>query len=142
MLDLAAERTWGTHPYFVPPAHTRFARERCGADALVAPELAVVVGTGAAEAKTTARKYAQMYLGLRNYTGNLLKFGFTDADIADGGSDRLIDTIVPQGSADAARGGRARAPRPAGADHVCLQPLGEEGIPRRSWTALAKVLVD
>jgi hypothetical protein len=35
-----------------------------------------------------------------------------------------------------------RAHLDAGADHVCVQPLGEDGIPRRSWTALGKALID
>ena len=43
MLDLAKERSRGTHPYFVTPDHTRFARDRVGPGALVAPEVAVVV---------------------------------------------------------------------------------------------------
>jgi len=30
MLDLAKERTLGTHPYFIDVEHTRFARERLG----------------------------------------------------------------------------------------------------------------
>ena len=141
MLDLAGERTAGTHTYFVPAAHTSFARGRLGSGKLVAPELACVVDTDPARAKAVAREYAKLYLGLRNYTQNLLRFGFTEADLADGGSDRLIDAVIPQGSAEQIAE-VARAHLQAGANHVCLQPLGEEGIPRRSWTALAKVLVD
>lgn len=80
-------------------------------------------------------------LGLRNYTQNLLSFGFTEGDLADGGSDRLIDAVIPQGSAEQIAE-VIGAHLAAGADHVCLQPLGEEGIPRESWTALAKALVD
>src|SRR3954467_1989695 len=101
MLDLAAERSLGTHTYFVTPEHTRFARERVGPDRLVAPELAGVVGADAGSARQTARAYAALYLGLRNYTTNLLRFGFTERDIADGGSDRLIDAVIPHGSAAA-----------------------------------------
>jgi probable F420-dependent oxidoreductase len=141
MLDLAGERTAGTHTYFVPVEHTRLARQRLGPGKLVAPELACVLDTDPARARAVARQYAKLYLGLRNYTQNLLRFGFTDADLADGGSDRLIDAVIPQGSAEQIAE-VARAYLEAGADHVCLQPLGEEGIPRRSWTALAKVLVD
>src|SRR5437764_11568659 len=77
MLDLAAERSLGTHPYFTTPEHTRFARERVGPDALVAPELAVVVEEDPETARGIARKYAKLYLGLSNYTNNLLRFGFT-----------------------------------------------------------------
>jgi probable F420-dependent oxidoreductase len=141
MVELAAERAAGAHTYFVPVEHTRSARERLGSGKLVAPELACVVDTDPVRAKAVARDYAKMYLALRNYTQNLLGSGFGEADIADGGSDRLIDAIIPQGSAEQIAE-VVRAHLDAGADHVCLQPLGEEGIPRKSWTALAKVLVD
>jgi probable F420-dependent oxidoreductase len=141
MLDLAGERAAGTHTYFVPVEHTRFARERLGQGKLVAPELACVLETDPVRAKAVARDYAKLYLGLGNYTRNLLEFGFTDADIADGGSDRLIDAVIPQGSAEEIAE-VVRAHLDAGADHVCLQPLGETGIPRESWTALAEALID
>ena len=141
MLDLARERTAGTHSYFVPVEHTRSARERLGPGALVAPEVACVVDTDPVRAKAVAREYAKLYLGLRNYTQNLRGWGFTEADLAGGGSDRLIDAVVPQGSAGQIAE-VVRAHLDAGADHVCLQPLGEKGIPRESWTALARSLLD
>jgi probable F420-dependent oxidoreductase len=141
MLDLAGERTAGTHTYFVPVEHTRYARERLGPGKLVAPELACVLEADPVRAKAVARDYAKLYLGLRNYTQGLLRFGFTEADLADGGSDRLIDAVIPHGSADQIAE-VVRAHFEAGADHVCLQPLGEGGIPRESWTALAKALLD
>jgi probable F420-dependent oxidoreductase len=140
MLDLAGERTAGTHTYFVPVEHTRAARERLGPGKLVAPEVACVIETDPVRAKEIAREYAQLYLGLRNYSNNLLDFGFTAADFADGGSDRLIDAIVPQGTAEQIAE-VVRAHLDAGADHVCVQPLGEDGIPRESWTSLANVLI-
>jgi probable F420-dependent oxidoreductase len=141
MLDLAGERSAGTHPYFVPVEHTQVARDRLGPGKLVAPELTCVVDTDVERARATARTFAERYLGLRNYTQNLLQFGFTESDIADGGSDRLIDAVIPHGSA----GEIAQvvgAHLDAGADHVCLQALGEEGIPLRSWTELAQALID
>jgi hypothetical protein len=81
------------------------------------------------------------YLGLRNYTNNLLELGYTEGDIAGGGSDRLIDAVVPHGSAEELAE-VVHAHLDAGADHVGLQPLGEEGIPRESWTDLARVLLN
>jgi probable F420-dependent oxidoreductase len=140
MLDLAGERTAGTHSYFVPVEHTRAARERLGAGKLVAPELACVIDSDPARAKAIARDYAKLYLGLRNYVQNLLDLGFTEADVANGGSDRLVDAVIPQGSPEQIAE-VVHAHLDAGADHVCLQPLGEDGIPRDGWTALAKVLV-
>ena len=141
MLDLARERSAGTHSYFTTVDHTRFARDRLGPGKLVAPEVACVVDTDPVRAKAVARDFAKRYLRLRNYTKNLLDFGFGEDDLADGGSDRLIDAVIPQGSAERIAE-VVRAHLDAGADHVCLQPLGEEGIPRRSWTALAKALID
>jgi probable F420-dependent oxidoreductase len=140
MLDLARERTAGTHSYFVPVEHTRAARERLGPGKLVAPELACVIDSDPVRAKAVARDYAKLYLGLRNYVQNLLDHGFTEADVANGGSDQLIDAVVPQGSPNQIAE-VVHAHFDAGADHVCLQPLGEDGIPRDGWTALAKVLV-
>jgi probable F420-dependent oxidoreductase len=140
MLELSAERSLGAIPYFVSVEHTRFARERLGPGALLAPELACVLDTDSTRARETARRYAQLYLRLRNYTSNLLRFGFTEQDIADGGSDRLIDAVIPHGSSEQIAQA-VRAHLDAGADHVCLQPLGADGIPREHWTALASALI-
>ena len=51
------------------------------------------------------------YLGLVNYTSNLRRLGWGDADLSDGGSDELIDALVAQGSADEVGGADAGAPR-------------------------------
>jgi probable F420-dependent oxidoreductase len=139
MLDLSAERSLGALSYFVPVEHTRFARQRLGAGEVLATELACVLDTDGERARAKARRYARMYLGLRNYTSNLRRFGFTDEDIAGEGSDRLIDAIVPQGTADEIAA-VAREHLDAGADHVCLQPVGVSGMPREEWTALASAL--
>jgi probable F420-dependent oxidoreductase len=140
MLALAAERTAGTHTYFVPVEHTRAVRERLGAGPLIATEVACVVEADPARGRDVARRFAATYLGLRNYRRAVLAAGFDEADLAGGGSDRLIDAVVPHG--DAGRIAEVvRAHLDAGADHVCLQPLGEEGIPRDSWTALAGALL-
>jgi probable F420-dependent oxidoreductase len=139
MLDLSRERTLGTHPYFVPAEHTRAARERLGQGPLLAPSVACVVDTDEDRGRASARSYAAMYLTLSNYTNNLLRYGFTETDIADGGSDRLIDSVIPHGSAEHI----AQAVHEhldAGADHVCLQVVEFQGIPREPWTELARAL--
>ena len=141
MLELSRDRTAGAHTYFVPVEHTRVARERLGAGKLLAPEVACVVETDPDRARQVARGYAELYLGLSNYTNNLLDLGYTEADFSDGGSDRLIDAVIPHGGAEEIAE-VVRAHLDAGADHVCVQSLGEAGIPRDSWTALAEVLVD
>lgn len=86
------------------------------------------------------RAYAGRYLRLRNYVGNLLRHRFDEADVADGGSQRLLDAVVPQGSAaDVAPAIRAHLE--AGADHVAVQALGEPRVPERGWTELARELI-
>lgn len=124
MLDLARERTLGAAPYFTPPAHTAFARDRLGEGTLLAPEVAFVLGDDVA----VARDYASGYLALTNYARNLARLGVDD--------DEVIGTVVPVGSVELVRA-NVQAHLDAGADHVCVQSLGEPGIPERGWTALA-----
>ena len=140
MLDLSAERSLGTHPYFIDVQHTRFARERLGAGPLIAPEVAVVVEPDVETARKLAREYAVYYLRLTNYTNNLLRFGYTEKDFENGGSDRLIDAVIPHGSAEQIAEA-IRAHLEAGADHVCLQPLGHGDEPSDDYRALAKALL-
>jgi probable F420-dependent oxidoreductase len=130
VLRLAAERTAGAHPYLTTPEHTRSARDLLGAGALLAPEQTVVLDGDADRARATARTMLESYLSLRNYTGNLRSLGFTDADLADGGSDRLVDALVAHGDATTVAA-RLTAHLDAGADHVCAQvlPAGDDPVP-------------
>jgi probable F420-dependent oxidoreductase len=140
MLDLARERSLGAHSYFVPVEHTRIARERLGPDALLAPEVAVVVEEDASAARQIARQYAEYYLASSNYTNNLLRLGWSDADFGEGGSDALIDALIPHGSvADVAAAVGSHFE--AGADHVCLQALGHGDAPVDDYAALARLLL-
>jgi probable F420-dependent oxidoreductase len=138
MLALAAERTAGAHPYFVPPEHTRRAREIMGRGPLLAPEQAVVLDTDAVRARALARAHMAIYLGLPNYVNNLRRLGFDEADLADGGSDRLVDAIVAWGDVEAIVA-RVRAHHDAGADHVALQVLTSDPrvLPLAEWGRLA-----
>jgi len=94
MLELAATRTAGVHPYLVTPEHTHLAREAVGPDALVAVEQGVVLETDPERARTIARTNLANYFLLPNYTNNWKRLGFTDEEIGHGGSDRLIDALV------------------------------------------------
>lgn len=126
MLRLSADRALGAHPYLTTPAHTAMARETLGPAALLAPEHKVVVNTDAAAAREIGRPPVdQPYLHLRNYTSNLKRLGWTDADIADGGSDALIDALVAHGD-PAAVWAQIDEHLAAGANHVTVQVLGSE----------------
>jgi len=129
MLALARDRARGAHPYLVPPEHTARAREVLGPDRLLAPEQKVALETDASRAREVARRTMQIYLGLPNYTSNLRRLGFTDDDLADQGSDRLVDAIVAWGDVDTVSA-RVRAHHDAGADHVCIQVLAIDGVDR------------
>jgi probable F420-dependent oxidoreductase len=142
MLRLAAERADGAHPYFVPPQHTRRAREIMGKGPLLAPEQAVVLETDPTKAREIARAHMSMYLGLDNYVNNLRLLGFGDDDFRDGGSNQLVDAIVAWGDVDAIAA-RVREHHAAGADHVCVQVLGADpqALPLWQWRELAPALV-
>jgi probable F420-dependent oxidoreductase len=141
VLRLAGERTAGAIPYLVPPEHTRQARKILGAGPLLAPEHKVVLDTDLARARALGRRRVQNpYLGLVNYTSNLRRLGFTDDDLADGGSDRLIDALVAHGSPEQVAG-QLSAHLAAGADHVCVQLLTEaDADPMPGFRALAQAL--
>jgi probable F420-dependent oxidoreductase len=140
MLELAATRTDGAHPYLVTPEHTAEARAVLGAGPVLAPEQAVCLDTDPAVARALGRQHLATYLGLPNYVNNWFRLGFTEADLVDGGSDALVDALVAWGDADAIAT-RVRAHHDAGADHVCLQVLADGGPPRRQWQELAGALV-
>jgi probable F420-dependent oxidoreductase len=142
MLALAAERADGAHPYNVPPEHTARARDVLGPAKLLAPEQAVLLETDPVEARRIGREHMAIYLDLPNYMNNLRRFGITDDDIADGGSDRLVDMLVAWGDVDAIRA-RVQAHLDAGADHVAVQVLTPERgtLPLDDWRKLAPALL-
>jgi probable F420-dependent oxidoreductase len=142
MLELAAARTAGAHPYFVPVEHTARARGILGPDPVLATEVAVVLETDPVKARALARTYASIYLGLPNYTSNLRSFGFGDDDIDHGGSDRLIDAVIPWGDV-ATVAERVRQHLDAGADHVCVQVVADRSdFPLDEYRALAPAFAD
>jgi probable F420-dependent oxidoreductase len=140
MLELARTRAAGSHPYNVTPEHTALAREALGPSSLVLPEQAVALATDPDTARTLGRGHLAHYLALPNYTNNLRRLGFGDDDLSAGGSDRLIDALVAWGDENAIES-RIRQHHEAGANHVCIQVLSEEGLfPRKAWRALAPAL--
>ena len=140
MLRLAASRTGGAHPYFVPVEHTRIAREALGSGPWLAPEQAVVVATDPGRARELARKHMSGYLRLDNYRRNLLRLGWKEAELDDGGSDAVVDAIVAWGDADTVAE-RIRQHLAAGADHVGIQVLSDEPFPLNDLAALADRLL-
>ncbi len=140
MLELSAGRAAGAHPYFVPVEHTAMAREILGPDPILAPEVAVVLEPDATRARELARGYAATYLSLPNYTENLRGFKYNDDDIEHGGSDRLIDAVIPWGDVDQIAA-RLAEHFDAGANHVCVQAISDHlEFPLEQFRALAPAL--
>ncbi|WP_031107308.1 LLM class F420-dependent oxidoreductase [Streptomyces sp. NRRL S-146] len=141
-LRLARDRAAGSIPYLVTPEHTAHAREILGEAPLLAPELGVVPETDPDRARALAREFLELYLPLPNYTNNFLRHGFTEDDLLDGGSDRLVDALFAWGD-DAAIRAKIDAFFEAGADHVALQVLDgapRDGLPRKAWREVAALL--
>jgi probable F420-dependent oxidoreductase len=141
MLRLAAERTDGAHPYLVTPEHTASAREVLGDRPVLCPEQAVVLERDPETARGWARRHLAVYLGQPNYLNNFREMGFTEQDLADGGSDRLVDAMVAWGSVDQVLD-RVRAHLDAGADHVAVQAItgNLREAPLPVWRELAAPL--
>ena len=141
MLELSGRRSAGAHPYFVPVEHTAQARELLGPGVLLAPEVAVVLEAEATTARAVARRYAAAYLRMPNYTNNLLRLGWREEDLAGGGSDALLDALVPWGST-ARVAARIAEHHEAGADEVAVQVLTASGaLPRNEFAELADLLL-
>lgn len=144
MLELARDRADGAHPYLVTPDHTRRAREALGAGKLLAVEQAVVLTDDPEVFRRRAHAHLEVYTGLPNYVNNWVREGFrAEEDAVRGGSDRLKDALVAWGD-EAAVAARVREHLDAGADHVCVQVLGDGPLdpPREDWRRLAPALLE
>jgi len=126
MLEMATELADGAHPFATTPKHTALARSILGPDKLLLVEQKVMLETDAAKARVHGRFLASGLAGLPNYRNSFLRMGFTDADFADGGSDRLADALLAWGDEAAIRA-RVQAHFDAGADQVCLQVMPRDG---------------
>jgi probable F420-dependent oxidoreductase len=146
LLELAAERTWGAHPYFVPVEHTARARELMGPGPVLAVEQAVVLSSDPAEVLAVARQHVGGYLGMaKHQVDNLRRLGFGDADLTGGGSSRLVDALVVGGDLGTIAK-RVQEHLDAGADHVCVQVLTADSsvprIPLKEWREIVTIQGD
>ncbi|MEV5435929.1 LLM class F420-dependent oxidoreductase [Streptomyces sp. NPDC052682] len=141
-LRLSGDRAAGAIPYLVTVEHTAHAREVLGEAPLLAPELGVILERDPGRARALARDFLAFYLALPNYTNNFLRHGFTEDDLADGGSDRLVDALFAWGEENRIRE-RIDAFFAAGADHLALQVVTggpRDALPRQQWRRLAALL--
>jgi probable F420-dependent oxidoreductase len=140
MLELAATRSRGAHPYLVTPEHTRYAREHLGDGPLLLPEQTVLFTDDRSEARAIGSDWLRSYLALPNYANNLLRLGFAQDEL-DSVSDRVLDALIAWGDEDTVLR-RINEHLDAGADHVCVQVLAADPqeFPREGWRRLAAAL--
>ena len=128
MTELAAEMTDGVHPFLTVPDHTATTRELVGPDSLVAVEQAVLLSDDAEQARTAARENLSRFLRWPNYRRHLIRIGFDEGDLEEGGTDEVVDALYAWGD-EAAIARRIGEHLAAGADNVSLQaiPVGDLG---------------
>jgi probable F420-dependent oxidoreductase len=126
MLKLAASHTRGALPYNTTPEHTAEAARILGPGKWLVAEQKITLETDPAKARALGRKELSRYMVLDNYRNNWLRLGFSEAELANGGSDRFIDAMVLWGGKAKVQEG-LRAHFAAGATHVCIQPVHDDG---------------
>ena len=136
MTRLAGKHTAGAFPYNVTPEHTERARAIIGPQKWLCVEQKVLLVTDPGKARELARQAMAFYLPLTNYRANWTRLGFSEDDLASGGSDRFLDAMVAWGTETAIRQ-RIQAHFDAGANHVCIQPLHPDGQPIPDLNALS-----
>lgn len=127
MLALAASHADGANTYLMPPARTAEARSILGPDRTLNVFLPCCLCDDPEQARRTARRALAPYLTIAAYPAQWRQLGFADADFENGGSDRLVDTLVARGDAAAIRA-RIAEHVAAGADHVVVLPYNP--VPR------------
>jgi probable F420-dependent oxidoreductase len=136
MLAVARDRSLGTYTFLAPPLHTRWARGVLGSGPVLAVDVKMLLDTDPETARTAGRASFALNLALPNYQENLRRSGFDDAELVDGGSDRLVDAVVAWGGVAEAASLVAEH-RAAGADHVVVEPVSSDPLPREAWRSFA-----
>jgi probable F420-dependent oxidoreductase len=126
MMKLAGSHTRGALPYNTTPEHTAEAARILGRDRWLVAEQKVTLETDPAKARALGRKELSRYMVLDNYRNNWLRLGFSENELANGGSDRFIDAMVLSGGKAKVQEG-LRAHFAAGATQVCIQPVHDDG---------------
>jgi probable F420-dependent oxidoreductase len=126
MLKLSGQMTRGAVPYNTIPRHTAEAAKILGPDKWLAVEQKVTIEADSDKARKLGREELSRYMVLDNYRNAWLGMGFTEADLANGGSDAFIDSMVLWGTADTVKAG-LREHFAAGATHVAIQPVHVAG---------------
>jgi probable F420-dependent oxidoreductase len=141
MLEIARDHAQGAHPSLMPPEHTRLARDVLGPGRVLVPEQGVLLEEDPELARSILREKLATLLVRSSYRETLSLLGWTDGDLAGGGSDALVDRIFAWGPLSNVAE-RVDEHVEAGADSVALHVLrGRSGpVPLDEWRELAALL--
>ena len=131
MLALSAAKSRGAVPYNVTPEHTAKAAAILGPSKWLAVEQKVTLETDPRRRARSGARNCRATWCCRTTATTGCAQGFTEAELADGGSDRFIDAMVLWGDADTVKRG-LRAHFTAGATHVCCSPSTPMAISPRA----------
>ncbi len=135
MTQLADERTQGSFPYNIIPEQASISKKNSPNGGAVICEQKVCLCEDADQARKAARAALAPYLPLPNYYNNWFRLGFNEADLADGGSDRLMDAMVLWGDAATIKG-KLQEYFDKGADQVVVQPINPDASGSMDYAAL------
>ena len=125
LLKLAHDHAAGALQFLQPLEATRQARAILGPQQELHVVVRCVLDDNADSARAVARRACAFYLSLPAYHQAWGRLGFTATDWADGGSDRLIDSICLWGDVATLRL-RLAAFAQAGATHIVLYPCNPD----------------
>jgi len=136
LLEIVAQRLAGANTYLLPPRHTKNAREILGENKRLTVVLPCCLCEDPEVARKIARRALSIYMPLPAYQNEWGIWGFDESDWADGGSDRLVDSIVAWGDESAIRA-RIAEHEAAGASHIAISAYnpGVSG-PEPDWSLL------
>lgn len=138
MLEVAAEQADGVFTYLMNPEHTARTRQNLPFSAALSPMMMCLLCEDPTEARRLVRRAIAYYVDLDYYHRAWRTLGFDDADFLDGGSDRLVDSVVAWGSIDDIRT-RIAAQGDAGANRIVVIPLNAAGGAKPDWALLEQL---
>ncbi|MGR8949293.1 MAG: TIGR03620 family F420-dependent LLM class oxidoreductase [Gammaproteobacteria bacterium] len=122
LLELVRDHADGALLLNQPPEHTAWARRIVGPDKKLCVVVRTIMESDPVLARRHARDALNFYINLPAYHRTWKRAGFDESEFENGGSDRLVDTIIAWGDADSI-GSRIHAHIEAGADEICLYPI-------------------
>ena len=130
LIKVARDHGDGSFLFLQPIEAVRMARDILGQDKELHVAVRCVLDSDPERARDLARRACAFYIGLPAYQARFSEQGYGGSDLADGGSDRLIDAVCAWGDIETLKK-KLAAFADAGATHIVLYPCN----PDETYTA-------